>query len=637
MSLSKQLMLLISLIFLVIFTVNFYTSVSNIRDYLQIESEIHAQDTATSLGLSLSPYILDEDDTILETMINAIFDRGYYLEILLLNRHDKELVKKTNPKSFEQVPQWFTEMLPMETVTVKSEIDAGWVKGGTVFVTIHPGFGYLKLWEQAKESLTYSVISLVFFIGILILILRLVLSPLAKINSLAMSIADGNFDTIKKLPWTRDIRNVAVSMNLMSGKIEKVIKNLNAKLENAGKRLRVDELTGLEMRSTFETEMKQRFMANHKGFIFIIRIDQLGDFASKESSTTVDEFIKGFVKSIRDALSDLSMSGEFLYRIVGAEFVLIADCNDDKAAGQLCEKILANLKKLGEEFDKEEVAHIGGIAFDEHGTTASMISAATEAYEKARLIGSNSFAISQGGENARTADEWKSLVADVIDNQRIAINYAAQAFSLIDGQEQQLLLEEAMAGATDSEGQVLPIGTFISVAENIGKILQFDTDVVKKVIDYIKGESIDHDVAVNLSFTSLASNDFRSDLYKLLQDNQDACQQLVFSVTAYGAAKDINAFASFIDFAHRNGAKVMLKRFESRFISMDEVKQFKLDYIRLARVYTENIGSDSEKRRLVEAMRELGELLDVKVVAEAVESDSDYEAVKEIGLSAASR
>ena len=230
MSLSKQLMLLISLIFLVIFTVNFYTSVSNIRDYLQIESEIHAQDTATSLGLSLSPYILDEDDTILETMINAIFDRGYYLEILLLNRHDKELVKKTNPKSFEQVPQWFTEMLPMETVTVKSEIDAGWVKGGTVFVTIHPGFGYLKLWEQAKESLTYSVISLVFFIGILILILRLVLSPLAKINSLAMSIADGNFDTIKKLPWTRDIRNVAVSMNLMSGKIEKVIKNLNAKL-----------------------------------------------------------------------------------------------------------------------------------------------------------------------------------------------------------------------------------------------------------------------------------------------------------------------------------------------------------------------------------------------------------------------
>ena len=637
MSLSKQLMLLISLIFLVIFTVNFYTSVSNIRDYLQIESEIHAQDTATSMGLSLSPYILDEDDTILETMINAIFDRGYYLEIVLLNRHDKELVRKTNPKTFEQVPEWFTELLPMKTVTTKSDIDAGWVKGGTIFVTIHPGFGYLKLWEQAKETLTYSAISLAFFIGLLIMILRLVLSPLAKINSLALSIADGNFGTIKQLPWTSDIRNVAISMNLMSEKIEKVIKNLNAKLEQAGKRLRVDELTGLETRSTFETEMKQRFMTNDKGFIFIIRIDQLGEFASKESTSRVDDFIKGFVGSIRNALSALNMSGEFLYRIVGAEFVLIADCGDEKSAELLCDKMLANLKQLGEEFGKEEVAHIGGVAFDIHGTTASMISAATEAYEKARLIGSNSYAISQGGENTRTPDEWKSLVADVIDNKRIEINFAAQAYSLVDGQEQQLMLEEAMAGVSDSEGKSLPIGTFISVAENIGKILQFDMHVVQQVIGYIKQQSIAHDVAVNLSFTSLASNDFRSELYKLLQDNQDACQQLVFSVTAYGAAKDINAFASFIDFAHRNGAKVLLKRYESRFINMDEVKQFKLDYIRLARIYTENIGNDPEKRRLVEAMRELGDLLDVKVVAEAVESDVDYQAVKEIGLSAASR
>ena len=36
-------------------------------------------------------------------------------------------------------------------------------------------------------------------------------------------------------------------------------------------------------------------------------------------------------------------------------------------------------------------------------------------------------------------------------------------------------------------------------------------------------------------------------------------------------------------------------------------------------------------------MRELGELLDVKIIAEAVESDTDFQTVREIGLTAASR
>ena len=33
----------------------------------------------------------------------------------------------------------------------------------------------------------------------------------AKIDRLAISIADGNFDTIDELPWTTEVRNVALS------------------------------------------------------------------------------------------------------------------------------------------------------------------------------------------------------------------------------------------------------------------------------------------------------------------------------------------------------------------------------------------------------------------------------------------
>jgi EAL domain-containing protein (putative c-di-GMP-specific phosphodiesterase class I)/GGDEF domain-containing protein len=635
MTLSKQLMLLIAMMFLAIFALNFYISINNIKEYLQVE--ITAQDTATSLGLSLSPHMYAEDDGILETMVNTIFDRGYYLEILLEGAGGKELVRKTNPKTFEQVPDWFVEWLPMETATARSEISTGWTVAGRVHVTVHPGIGYLKLWQQAQKTLVYSAVALVFFLVVLVFIVRLVLIPLGRIERLALSIADGNFDTIDPLPWTAEIRNVAVSMNLMSGKIEGVIRSLNARLEEVGDRMRLDEVTGLEMRATFETEMKQRFMSDGKGFVFLVRIDELGEFASTHSNAEVDAFIKGFVGAVRKALDDRNLTGDFLYRIVGAEFILLAECQDQAAAVALCERIMEHLGELGDQVGKDNIAHVGGVPFDPQGTTASMVSAATEAYEKARLIGPNSYAINEQGSNAHDLDTWKKLVAEIIDEQRFEVDFTAQAYALAEGETDTLVIEEAMARVEDHDHEPLPIGTFVSVAETIGRIHAFDMAVVRLVLEYIGASNLDHDVAVNLSFASLASNEFRSGLYDLLQQNDRAAQHLVFSVTAYGATRDLAAFRSFIDFAHRNGAKVILKRFEPRFIPMDDINKYHLDYIRLARVFTEGLGSNAEKRRLVEALKQLGELLDIHVVAEGVLDDDDYRVVREIGLTAASR
>lgn len=637
MSLSKQLVFLISIMFLAIFSVNFYASITNIRNYLQIESEVHAQDTATSLGLSLSPYILDEDTSIMETMINAIFDRGYYLAISLENRHGEALVEKNNPKTFEDVPEWFIKILPMKTAMAQSEIDAGWVKGGIIYVTIHPGMGYLKLWQQAKQTFIYSILMLAVSIGLLAVILQLVLKPLARIDKLALSIADGNFDTIEELPWTTEIRNIARSMNFMSGKIENIIGNLHERLEETGKRLRVDELTGLETKGTLETEMKQRFMSGSAGFVFLIRIADLGGLAKTRSSAKVDGFIRQFVKTIKRVLQQEGYSEEFFYRIVGAEFVLIADCSEPEHAHNLCKKMMEALSQLGEENEKPEVAHIGGVAFDPQGTISSMLSAAMEAYEKACLISANAYTISEDSGNARDKDQWLEIVTETIDQNRVKLDFGAKAYSLAPGEEDRLVLEEAIAKVYDSDGEEMPIGTFISVAEKLNRIIAFDLGIINRVIDYLKKESIQHDVAVNLSFASLASNDFRAKLFELLNQNRDIRNRLVFCVTAYGAAKDLGSFASFIDLVHRNDSKIILKRFESRFISINDIKQFKLDYIRLASIYTENISTDHEKQQLVKAMSELGTILDITVLAEGVISDADYSVVKEIGLTAVSR
>ncbi|NOR72240.1 MAG: GGDEF domain-containing protein, partial [Methylomarinum sp.] len=186
MSLSKQLLFLISALFLIIFSLNFALSVNNIKGYLEGEAKIHAQDTATSLGLSLSSYMVNETDPVIETTMNALFDMGYYQEIKLVNVERKALVTLTNKAELEGVPTWFIALLPMQTAAAESEISGGWSIAGVVSVTLNPGYAYLKLYEQVVSSFYYSLIALLLSIALLLLVLRITFAPLTKINLMAL-------------------------------------------------------------------------------------------------------------------------------------------------------------------------------------------------------------------------------------------------------------------------------------------------------------------------------------------------------------------------------------------------------------------------------------------------------------------
>ena len=144
------------------------------------------------------------------------------------------------PSTFESVPTWFIKILPMKTATAETEISSGWTIAGKLFVTISPGYAYLKLYEQAQNALLYSLIAYVFFNILVYFLLRLILIPLKKIEQLAKDIGNGSFNTISKLPWTTEIKNVTISMNFMSAKIKQIIEKLTEKLDKAGQQLQLD-------------------------------------------------------------------------------------------------------------------------------------------------------------------------------------------------------------------------------------------------------------------------------------------------------------------------------------------------------------------------------------------------------------
>ncbi len=617
-----------------IFSVNFILSVNNIKSYLEGESLIHAQDTATSLGLSLSPYMTDEKDPILQTMMNAIFDRGYYQEVKLSNVDGHVLVALTSSKTLESVPNWFIQLLPMQTAVAESEISSGWNISGVVSVAINPGYAYFKLYDQVKTSFYYSLTAFMGSVVLLLLVLQITLSSLKNIGQMAEMIENGNFKVIDKLPWTLEVRKVASSMNSMSKKLEQVIKNLNNKLEGLGKKLQLDELTGLNKKNSFELDMKEIFASNSEAFIFLIKIDALGRLVKELGEDAVDQFIQQFSAILKDSHSTAAFGELSAYRLLGSEFVILAREGGIDAAESLATSLSKSFSELGEKYYTADIAHIGVTEFDQFSSTDNMLLAAKEAYEQAQMIGENGYFIRRGEDRAVDMNEWKQRVFDIVDRQDYTVSYIDP---VIDLGTEKTLLKEAFSEVWGKDGEKLAIGTFVSVAEKFVKIVELDQGVTQQVISYIKSEGIDYAIAINLSNRTIKNSDFRSWLAATLKKNPDIAHQLVFSFSAYAVAKELNAYQAFIDFSHQYKAKVIIKRYETHVLAPRLLKRLKPDFIRLARDVSLGIEGDSAKQDFVKTVVEVTDLIEISVLAENVGSDSEFEYMGKLGVKGASR
>ena len=233
-------------------------------------------------------------------------------------------------------------------------------------------------------------------------------------------------------------------------------------------------------------------------------------------------------------------------------------------------------------------------------------------------------------------ESWRDLIFDIINNSKFDVKYIGN-YSDINDNNNTILMQEAFTSIHDKNGNNIAIGTFVSIAEKYEKIVDFDKKVIEKVISNIVINKITHDISINLSLESINNTAFIAWVKNKILENKLISKQLVFCATAYAVAKDMDKFKFFADEIHKSGARIMIKRFESKFIPLNHIKDFNLDYIRLARDYTCEICNDYSKQSFVDSLCELASLLNIKVFAEDVKNEEDMEFIKKYNLFGASR
>lgn len=638
MTLLRQLTVVIVILFVLLFAGTSAISVHNTRDYLNVQLRTISQDTATSLGLTLSPHMAENDRVMVESMVNAVFDSGYYREVVIRSIEGKPVVELVQPIRIEGVPEWFVNMFPIETPRGEALIMGGWQQMGTITVAANPGHAYATLWRNSLDALwLFLAMSLVTF-GLGMAALRFILRPLRAVEAQARAICDREYPVQDKLPWTRELRSVVVAMNRMTSKVKEMFGEQTAAMERLRAESYRDALTGLANRRYFDMYLRQRIESPdefHSGALVFLELKEFKAFNERRGYQAGDELLRETAKLIEEACRGEKALEYFAAHFAGGNFAAVLSNVADRDALDAGQRIMRALPRLRERglIDTEEVGH-AGIAIYRGQNVSEFMAEADMALRAAQTMGANAMHMHEAKSieetGAYSATRWMEFLRKVIDTGNIVLHVQPVRHC---ADRKQVLHFEALLRVPNEDGKLIPAGIFLPMAKRPGLIQEFDKLVVSEVLSRIgAGRYEETPVAVNLSPSSVQDTGFVDWLCAALRASPEAARRIAFEVTEYGALENLDALRLLARRAGELGAKIGLDHFGRGFSSFGYLSTVKIDYLKIDGSYIRGIPQNKDNQLFVDSVLKIAHGLDFKVIAESVETEEEWATLNALRL-----
>jgi EAL domain-containing protein (putative c-di-GMP-specific phosphodiesterase class I) len=174
---------------------------------------------------------------------------------------------------------------------------------------------------------------------------------------------------------------------------------------------------------------------------------------------------------------------------------------------------------------------------------------------------------------------------------------------------------------------------FVPVAEQAGIINELGAFVLRHAVHdaTLWHEHTGLNVAVNVSASQLTDPGLADAVLDALAESGLPAEALSLELTetAYSSASD--AAVTALQLVRDRGVRVALDDFGSGYSSLDRVRRFPVDVIKIDRESVIALPKGERDQTIVRAMIELAHALGVPVVAEGVELVAEHDALVELG------
>lgn len=637
MTLFRQLLIFTLILFFLLFAGTWVALIQGTRTFLAEQLASHAQDTATSFGLSIVPHIAEGDYATVDTMMNVVFDRGYYKTMRVTDIEGNEKVIRDREIKVDGVPEWFINFVPLGSPSATSSLTAGWIQAGEVYVESNPGYAYKEFWNIAKMMTIWFIL-----MGLMVAILggmgiRFLLKPLRRVEQQAEALSKRQYIIQETIPRTRELRSVVLAMNQMTNKVRSMFEKQAAVAERLQKQAYRDELTGLGNRRFFDGQVKPRLErkdANIKGALLLVQVHNLQVVNKEKGYQAGDTLVQRVAELLDNATRPYGKIA--LARFGGGDFgIFMPDVTPSVAEG-VASDIMEGFHHIASEnlALTENVGHIGGVLYTQSATLGALLSEADNMLRKAQEEGANRWSfgsLSDVDDKApQGKEEWRETLDEVLKNEDLTL-YAQTVVKTANREE--FLHREIFSRVIREDGHVISAGVFMPLAQRLGVVSSLDRIVIKKAMQLTRDEVGTDELAVNVSAMSLQDESFLEWVFTTLGQASTNMPRLVFEFVEYSAVQNLDTMRAFSTRLRELGHGVALDHFGSSFSNFGYLQSMRPDYVKIDRAFTNELGKEnSDSDFFISSLCSVAHSLDVEVIAEGVENEQQFELLKELDV-----
>ena len=336
-----------------------------------------------------------------------------------------------------------------------------------------------------------------------------------------------------------------------------------------------------------------------------------------------------FLQTVADILEEEKRDGDIVARYGGDEFTIILPECDENGAMTVARRIasrIENTKLIAPDNSRVGITISSGICVYPIHTMSQtdMFIIADSMMYQAKEEGKNSVKIPDLKDVSKILkinQEKSSLLIKAIENDQIEAYFQPIKPSSLNNN---LVIHELLM-RINQDGKIISAFEFIEIAESRGLINTMDLMVIEKAFIKIKESNYEGILFINLSPKSLIMGDFINKINKFVSKYEIIKERIVFEITERETVKNFTLLEKFVHTLKAEGYKFAIDDFGSGFSSFHYIKKFPIDYLKIDGDFIVNIDKDVKDRAFVNSIVTLAKELNIKIIAEFVESQQIVE------------
>lgn len=395
-----------------------------------------------------------------------------------------------------------------------------------------------------------------------------------------------------------------------------------------------DPLTGLPGLTAFEGLLAQAARqadANSTQLaLLFVNLDDLNSVNLAAGRPAGDFVLRQAAKRLRSMVKPFMAA-----RLVGDEFLLLmADDPQPRDASALAQQVQAS---IGMPFPLErgEISlscSIGIAMYPEHGALSTMIAHAQAAMSEAKASGGASHAFFEPRMMRGKRDQLELLqdLRRALSLKQLELFYQPK----IHAPSGEITGAEALLRWNHpTRGMVSP-GVFIPMAERYGLITQLGSWVIDEACRQARAWrdlGLRMKVAINLSAHQLRQPSLASEIADALNKHQINPDLLTCEITETSAMEDVTTTVRVLGELDTLGVHLSIDDFGTGHSSLSYLRTLPADELKIDRSFVLDLETSEDARKVALAVINLAKALDLKVVAEGVETEGQNRILRDMG------